>query len=116
MFELHDRKHTVLISTIIFSLVFFSSSIVIWKVQDNFFKVENFVRKNKHKTETNFIDANLILGAAGVLSIMVTLLYCTIKYVTKAVTFSDEENESNQLVTTVCYWNKTLRYLYVFKI
>ena len=91
MLEVHDRKRVVVASTIICSLVFFASSLAIWKLQNTFFS--DF---DENETEgADFIESNSILGAAGVLSLMVTLLYWTMKHVewleVKSVLLSEED-------------------------
>ena len=103
MFEVHERKRIIINSTIIFSLVFFTSSIGIWKIQeyttffdDNSNKTENF--KFVKTTEISFIDSNLILGAAGMLSLVMTLLYLTIKYVTRTVVYHDFDDNELELI------------------
>lgn len=90
MLEVHERKRVVVASTIICSLVFVLSSLAIWKLQDKFFS--DF---DENETEADFIESNSILGAAGVLSLMVTLLYCTMKHVEKSVIPNEDEDEIN---------------------
>ena len=99
MFEVHERKRLIINSTIIFSLVFSTTSFGIWKIQDcTFFFDGNKNETVKKESEITFIDSNLILGAAGMLSIMMTLLFLTIKYISKAVTYHDFDENDQELI------------------